>query len=238
MASETPRWTVETASALLRTLLQEGSEQGIDRGLRERHLRPRSVLAQFELEKGGEAQKALREDLVMLAPHPGEPQWYTLKPPSRMEGLRLLGNVEAMRAARRETGSDRTRHASAGAGRIPGGQLRGCGERRCAARGSGATGGGVACATRRGRLHGGGSPRGWPFAAFCTRWSGSPAASWAGRPNSRGCAPSSACWNPRPGWRPCALPLLLPRDAQSVDAARHWRHGQIHVTGGVHPAAR
>src|SRR6185312_16522605 len=103
MASERPRWTVESASALLRRLLAEEPDQGIDRGLRERHLRPRAVLAQFELEKGGEAYKALGEDLVTLPRIPGEPQWYTLKPPSRMEGLRLLGNVDAMHAARRET---------------------------------------------------------------------------------------------------------------------------------------
>ncbi len=97
MASET-QWTVEGASAILQTLLAEEKEETVDSGQRLGFLKEFAVLVQFAPDAA--AAKWFRADLVTLPRIPDEPQWYTLKPASREEGLRILGSLSAMQAAR------------------------------------------------------------------------------------------------------------------------------------------
>jgi len=109
MDSESTQWTVQSASTWLQTLLTQDQEEPVDGSLRGELSRLCSVLAQFRTDglRGHngpipetEARAALRNDLVTLPRIPGEPQWFTLKPESRAEGLRQLQTLEQMHAER------------------------------------------------------------------------------------------------------------------------------------------
>jgi hypothetical protein len=109
MDSESIRWTAQSALEWMQTLLTEDQEEPVDQTRRQELLRICSVMAQFRTDrlqghKGALSEEdiraALRNDLVTLPRIPQEEQWFTLKPESRVEGLRQLQTLEQMRAER------------------------------------------------------------------------------------------------------------------------------------------
>lgn len=113
MVSDPVVWTTEAASEWLKnvlsTELEENSEQPLRRALLLRYsVLARFALTGFQVDDGSmmpetRVQAALDKDLVTLPRIPGEPQWFTLKPTSRAEGLRELSTLEEMYAERQRS---------------------------------------------------------------------------------------------------------------------------------------